>query len=209
MSASSAALYTGLSSRPEIGSNDYAISSPQLDLSRALRMHLCSCLEVIYIDNMFFTGLDQVKINELMEAMGKEFIVRDLGELDYFLGIWVCQCENHIFLVQQLYLVNLLRSSSLDNLHPTPSPMDVKLDLSPEQTIDNSPEYHRILALPGAHVTRDHLHCKQVVIVRSEPTSSPLVYLEAGLMLSMWIANTRNSIVLCSNHVFTMRSLTT
>lgn len=56
--------------------------------------------------------------------MGCEFALRELGELQYFLGIQVKKCEQGLHLTHQQYLSNLLKSCNLENPKPSSTPMD-------------------------------------------------------------------------------------
>lgn len=44
---------------------------------------------LVYVDDMIITGLDYAKIDQLMEVLDSEFLVHDLGQLHFFLGIRV------------------------------------------------------------------------------------------------------------------------
>jgi hypothetical protein len=44
---------------------------------------------VVYVDNIIITGDDEQGIKYLKENLSKEFEVKDLGQLMYFLGIEV------------------------------------------------------------------------------------------------------------------------
>lgn len=78
--------------------------------------------------------------------LGKEFSMRDLALLKFFLGIQVEYFEEGIHLSQTQHLVNLLQSYDLDNLRSTPTPMVADIDLSSEEPpISDAREYRRII----------------------------------------------------------------
>ncbi|KAL1549825.1 Beta-galactosidase 8 [Salvia divinorum] len=56
-----------------------------------------TCL-IIYVDDMIITGDDKEEIKNLKENLSKEFEMKDLGVLKYFLGIEVLRSEQGIFL---------------------------------------------------------------------------------------------------------------
>lgn len=52
-----------------------------------------------YVDDIVMTGSDQDLVPEVMDAMGKEFALKELGDLGYFLGIHVKRTKgDYIFL---------------------------------------------------------------------------------------------------------------
>lgn len=44
---------------------------------------------LVYVDDIFTTGSDQEEVKKIIDQLGLEFAVQDLGKLDYFLGIRV------------------------------------------------------------------------------------------------------------------------
>lgn len=88
-SASSVILFTDCS-RPKSGSNDYTTFSPQLSSSRAYQMHHCLYANDLTLSmDMIVMGFDQVKINELMVAMGKKFIVTSISLIIFSTFGWI------------------------------------------------------------------------------------------------------------------------
>jgi Reverse transcriptase (RNA-dependent DNA polymerase) len=53
---------------------------------------------VVYVDNMIITGDDEGEIAQLKARLGKEFEVKDLGQLRYFLGIEIARGAEGIVL---------------------------------------------------------------------------------------------------------------
>lgn len=100
----------------------------------------------IYVDDMVVTGSKDEVFEGAISAMEKEFMLRRLGDLSFFLGIQVKRVQQGLFLNQQLYLSNLLKSCDLENLKPSSTPMITKQDLvSQEKEIDNPKEYRRVV----------------------------------------------------------------
>ena len=63
---------------------------------------------VIYVDDMIITGDDAEEIQNLKESLFKEFEMKDLEALKYFLGIEVLRSKHRIFLRQKKYVLDLL-----------------------------------------------------------------------------------------------------
>ncbi|XP_042009232.1 uncharacterized mitochondrial protein AtMg00810-like [Salvia splendens] len=83
-----------------------------------------TCL-IIYVDDMIITGDEVEEIEELKVNLFKEFEMKDLGALKYFLGIEVLRSDRGIFLRQKKYVVDLLAETSLLDCKPAETPMVV------------------------------------------------------------------------------------
>jgi len=85
-------------------------------------------------------------VERVMDQLGKEFAVRKLGCISYFLGIQVRKAKDGLHLCQTQYLVNLLKGINLDNMKPSTTPMLTNQDLySDEPPIEQVTEYRRIV----------------------------------------------------------------
>ena len=81
-----------------------------------------TCL-IIYVDDMIITGDDTEEINNLKINLFKEFDMKDLGPLKYFLGIEVLRSRHGIFLRQRKYVLDLLAETGLLDCKPADTPM--------------------------------------------------------------------------------------
>lgn len=41
----------------------------------------------VYVDDIFVSGFDEELVNDLIDRLGKELSIRDLGDLMFFLGL--------------------------------------------------------------------------------------------------------------------------
>lgn len=103
---------------------------------------------------MVINGFDQSQIDALLKCLDDQFMVRLLGELSYFLGIQVRWRAKLIFLDQQSYLFDLLRSTGFDNLHPLSTLIEASLDIHSEDRIEYPSEYRRLLTIPLVDAAR-------------------------------------------------------
>ena len=91
----------------------------------------------IYVDDTIF-GCNNVtlskKFSQLMES---EFEMSLLGELNFFLGLQISQCENGIFLSQSKYAREMLKKFQMDECHPVSTPMVTGCKLT---KVDDSPD---------------------------------------------------------------------
>jgi hypothetical protein len=63
----------------------------------------------VYVDDIFITWDDEPEIARLKDNLSKEFEVKDLGHLKYFLGIEVARSPQGIALSQRKYVLDLVR----------------------------------------------------------------------------------------------------
>ena len=64
---------------------------------------------IVYVDDIIVTGNDEKKNNTLKRCLAKEFEIKDLGKLKYFLGIEVARSKQGIFISQHKYVIDLLK----------------------------------------------------------------------------------------------------
>lgn len=65
--------------------------------------------------------------------MNKEFRMKDMGRLHYFLGIQATFHEQGLFLSQQRYAEDLLQVAGMIDCAPLPTPLPVQLHKVPKQ----------------------------------------------------------------------------
>jgi hypothetical protein len=68
---------------------------------------------IVYVDDMVVTGNDPVERKALQSYLSKEFEMKDLGPLKYFLGIEVSRSNKGIFLCQRKYTLDLLQETGM------------------------------------------------------------------------------------------------
>jgi hypothetical protein len=62
----------------------------------------------VCVDDIVITGGDTFEMSQLKQKLSKEFEVKDLGQLRYFLGIEIVRSPKGIVLSQQKYVLDLL-----------------------------------------------------------------------------------------------------
>ena len=81
---------------------------------------------LIYIDDIILTGNNNQVIQQLIDALGCEFAIKDLGQLKYFLGFEVQHIQGGIVLSQSKYAKDLLTRTGLSNSSHFNTPMAIK-----------------------------------------------------------------------------------
>nr|GEW74712.1 hypothetical protein [Tanacetum cinerariifolium] len=99
---------------------------------------------MVYVDDIIVTGNNKGTINNIICQLGSAFSLKELGSLDYFLGIEIVPYVSGILLSQKKYILELLQSDGLSNCNPVSSPMDTSSSLSlDESTAFSNPVKYR------------------------------------------------------------------
>lgn len=78
---------------------------------------------LVYVDDIIITGTDSVAIDRFVKDLDIHFSLKDLGQLNYFLGIEVTSTLHGVFLSQKKCILELLQKASMDKSKASPTPM--------------------------------------------------------------------------------------
>jgi len=79
---------------------------------------------LVYVDDIIITGSDSTEVQHLIRCLHKHFALKDLGELNYFLGIQVHKLSNsELLLTQSKYVTDLLKKTNMLEAKPQSTPM--------------------------------------------------------------------------------------
>lgn len=73
---------------------------------------------IVYVDYIVVIDNDQHEIINLKSILAKEFEIKDLGHLKYFLGIEVVRSKKNAFLSQRKYVLNLFQDFNILRCKP-------------------------------------------------------------------------------------------
>lgn len=79
---------------------------------------------LVYVDDIIVTGNEEKEKQHLSQCLAKEFEIKALGRLKYFLGIEVAHSQQGIFISQQKYVTDLLKETGMAACKPASTPMD-------------------------------------------------------------------------------------
>jgi hypothetical protein len=100
----------------------------------------------VYVDDIVVTGDDETEITRLNENLNKEFEVKDLGHLKYFLGIEVARSREGIVLSQRKYILDLLDETCMLGCRLVATPIDLNHKLCAESGDPvNKESYQRLV----------------------------------------------------------------
>ncbi|KAI3788025.1 hypothetical protein L2E82_00620 [Cichorium intybus] len=79
---------------------------------------------IVYVDDIIITGSFDKQIHELKGLLSKEFKIKDLGQLKYFLGMEIARSKNGISVSQRKYTLDLLSETGMLGCKPASIPLD-------------------------------------------------------------------------------------
>ncbi|GJU03398.1 putative RNA-directed DNA polymerase [Tanacetum coccineum] len=102
---------------------------------------------LIYVDDVILVGNDTKWIERTKTHLDKEFSIKDLGSLKYFLGIEVARTSEGLVLSQHKYTLDILQDSGLQGCRPSSFPMEpnLKLDNGEEEEKIDASRYRRLV----------------------------------------------------------------
>lgn len=102
-------------------------------------------VSIIYVDDVVIVDNDFKKIQEMKMYLNKEFSIKDLGPLKYFLGIEVGRTADALVLSQQKYTLDILEGSGMIGYHPSMLSMKQNLKLDQGENSSNVYQYRRLM----------------------------------------------------------------
>jgi hypothetical protein len=85
---------------------------------------------LVYVDDIIVASSSTEATNALLFNLQKDFALKDLGDLHYFLGIEVKRGMNGMILSQEKYANDVLKRSGMDRSKPVDSPLSSSERLS-------------------------------------------------------------------------------
>lgn len=137
------------------------------------------------------TGTDSTEINNLKLLLDKEFSIKDLGELQYFLGMEVTRTDKGINLCQRKYVLDLLQDTGFLGAKPYSTPMDPNVKLNEKcGTMMDDPFIYRRLIGRLIYLTNTRPDISYSVGHLSQFLSKPTdIHLQAALRVVKYLKN--------------------
>ncbi|KAJ3701119.1 hypothetical protein LUZ61_004824 [Rhynchospora tenuis] len=115
---------------------------------------------LVYVDDIILTGNNDTAIQKLMQLLHSQFSLKNLGNLNYFLGIEVHSDGSTLHLSQSRYLQTILQRAAMHTAKPCQTPMATGTQMSKYSgtAMDDPQQYRSIVgALQYATITRPDL----------------------------------------------------
>ncbi|GJV75095.1 uncharacterized mitochondrial protein-like protein [Tanacetum coccineum] len=102
---------------------------------------------LIYVDDILLTGNNITLIYHFKNQLDLTFNIKDLGNLNYYLGIEFLRNPNGLTMSKRKYALELLQSANVLNLKPCHIPVDpiVKLNDTDGEPLNNPSTYKAIV----------------------------------------------------------------
>ncbi|KAK2980345.1 hypothetical protein RJ640_009887 [Escallonia rubra] len=123
------------------------LPEPSRILTRVLLLRNPRTILIDYVDDIILTGDDYEEMNRLKTILAKEFEIKDLGKLKYFLGMEVARSNKGILISQRKYTLDLLKETGILGCQPVDTPMDptCKLGIKEGSTPVDKGRYQRLI----------------------------------------------------------------
>ncbi|XP_062090436.1 retrovirus-related Pol polyprotein from transposon RE1 isoform X1 [Humulus lupulus] len=79
---------------------------------------------IVYVDDIILTSDYKEELVMLKSFLSKEFEIKDLGYLRYFLGMEIARSRHGIFVSQRKYVLDLLKETGMLGCKPASTPME-------------------------------------------------------------------------------------
>nr|KYP36155.1 Retrovirus-related Pol polyprotein from transposon TNT 1-94 [Cajanus cajan] len=116
---------------------------------------------LVYVDDIIITGNNSYVLQSIISQLNSAFSFKDLGRLDYFLGIEVkSNYDGSLTLTQSKYIRYLLNRPNMENSNPISSPMisGCKLSKTGSEKFHDVSLYRSVVgALQYATITRPEI----------------------------------------------------
>ena len=78
---------------------------------------------LVYVDDIFIVGSTPEAVDGLVRSLSAQFPIKDLGTLEYFLGLEASYNSGGMTLTQRKYALDLLHRVSMENCRATSTPL--------------------------------------------------------------------------------------
>ena len=146
----------------------------------------------LYVDAKVFTC--DFELDEFKATMMKEFEMKNLGLMKYFLGIEIEQSKKGICICQNKYAKDFLKRFRMENCKPVPTPVAIGTKLSKDdEGSDVNPTLFKRLVGSPMYLTTTRLDIMQgVSLISRFMETTKGTYWSAGKRILTYIEGTRD-----------------
>jgi hypothetical protein len=91
---------------------------------------------IIYVDDMIIASRVKEEIQRIKDLIRERFDIDDLGELKYYLGIYIETHKDHILLNQSSYITKLIEKYQLEHSRSVNSPLPSNFAFDPHENLN-------------------------------------------------------------------------
>ena len=122
---------------------------------------------LVYVDDIKVTRNNEREKHEVKQRLAKEFEIKELGKLKYFLGIEIAYSTQGIIMSQQKYVTDLLVKTGKIGCKPVSTPMNLnhKLGEAKEEQVVDKRMYQSLVGrlVYLAHTQPDIVYSMSVI----------------------------------------------
>ncbi|XP_066385162.1 uncharacterized protein [Miscanthus floridulus] len=94
----------------------------------------------VYVDDIIVASSSQEATDSLLKDLEREFALKDLGDLHYFLGIEVKKSTDGLVMSQERYTADIVKRAGMDKSKPVDTPLSTSEKLSATDGVSIGPE---------------------------------------------------------------------
>lgn len=115
---------------------------------------------LVYVDDIIVVGNSSSTITTLKKQLDNTFSIKDLGSLNYYLGIEFLRNDNGLSMTQRNYTLELLTLANLLNAKPASTPLDPLDKLTHQQgtPLPDSTLYRTLVASCYTSLSQDQIY---------------------------------------------------
>jgi hypothetical protein len=119
---------------------------------------------LLYVDDIILTASSAALLQQTISALKREFAMKDLGPLHHFLGVFIQQQADGLFLSQRQFALDILERAGMVDCKPVSTPVDTQAKVSAESGPPIAdPTHFRSLAGALQYLTFTHPDIAYVV----------------------------------------------
>ena len=103
---------------------------------------------IVYVDDIILTSDDGGELQVLKKFLAREFEIKDLGPLQYFLSMEFARSKKGIFVSQRKYVLTLLDETGLPGCKPIKTPLlpNLRPQLASADKVVNREQFQRLVS---------------------------------------------------------------
>jgi hypothetical protein len=149
---------------------------------------------LLYVDDIVLTASSQPLLQQIINALKKEFAMKDLGALHHFLGVAVQRQKDSMYLSQRQYTLDILARHGMRDCKPCSTPVDTcaKVSADAGPPVEDPTAYRSLAgALQYLTFTRPDITyaVQQICLHMHDPRE---VYLVASKRILRYLQGTLN-----------------
>ncbi|XP_065638374.1 uncharacterized mitochondrial protein AtMg00810-like [Quercus suber] len=131
-------------------------------------------LLLMYVDDMIITSDDLSGIQKLKDFLSQQFEMKDLGHLNYFLGLEITHSTDGLYITQAKYAFEHLSRAGLTDSKTVDTPIELNTHLTPSRgKLLSNPSLYKLLVGSLIYLTTTRPDISYVVHQVSQYLSTP------------------------------------